>query len=274
MGAGSGISVAADSVAGVDSTVIRTTGNQTKSGSMTFSDSVTANGTINVNASTGVKAADNKQFMLGSGSDFRMFFNGSNTYFDMYSGNLYIRDSTTTRFTFDDNGNFFATGGGSQLSTGFSVSRGIGSVQRIQFTMDASGNNIRGQGSAKKLNFFNDNAGYGHHFYTAYSTSSNEMKERFKIDNNGGCFVVKESGSGSVDAQLSSTGRIVRKSSDRNLKEDIFDLPNMTESIKALRPRRFHWKDKVEMGDHEELGFIAQEVQGSSPNCYLCSFSW
>ena len=34
----------------------------------------------------------------------------------------------------------------------------------------------------------------------------------------------------------------------------------MTESIKALRPRRFHWKDKAEMGDHEELGFIAQEV--------------
>ena len=175
VGAGSGISVAADSVA-VDSTVIRTTGNQTKSGSMTFSNSVTANGTINVNASTGIKAADNKQIMLGSGSDFRMFFNGSNTYFDMYSGNLYIRDSTTTRFTFDDNGNFFATGGGSQMNSGFSLLPVVLVVtRRSTLPSTSGGNNIQAAGDNKDMKYFNLSSGRDHRFYTAYSTSSTEQ---------------------------------------------------------------------------------------------------
>ena len=53
---------------------------------------------------------DNNECQLGTGGDFQMSFSGSHTYFDMILGNLYIRDSSTTRFTFDDNGTFTATG--------------------------------------------------------------------------------------------------------------------------------------------------------------------
>ncbi|WP_456867072.1 tail fiber domain-containing protein [Galbibacter sp. BG1] len=54
---------------------------------------------------------DNSHLRLGSGSDFRMYFNGSHTYFDMYAGNLYFRQNSTTRITFERaNGNITTTG--------------------------------------------------------------------------------------------------------------------------------------------------------------------
>jgi len=47
---------------------------------------------------------------FGNSNDFEIFHNGSHAYMDMVTGNLYIRDSSTTRFTFDDNGSFTASG--------------------------------------------------------------------------------------------------------------------------------------------------------------------
>ena len=48
---------------------------------------------------------------FGTGNDAEFFCNGSHMYLDLNSGigNFYIRDGTTTRFTFDDNGSFTAT---------------------------------------------------------------------------------------------------------------------------------------------------------------------
>jgi len=47
---------------------------------------------------------------FGSGDDAEFFHDGSNQYIDLNTGDMYIRDSTTTRFTFDDAGHFTATG--------------------------------------------------------------------------------------------------------------------------------------------------------------------
>ena len=68
-------------------------------------------GTINVRGA--LDLADNDILRLGSSDDAELFCNGSHLYLDLNSGigNFYIRDGTTTRFTFDDNGNFTATGG-------------------------------------------------------------------------------------------------------------------------------------------------------------------
>lgn len=69
---------------------------------------IRANANDNVSGHT--EWQDNYHVRLGTGADFRMYHNGSHNYFDMYTGNLYIRDSTTNRFTFDDAGHFTATG--------------------------------------------------------------------------------------------------------------------------------------------------------------------
>jgi len=55
---------------------------------------------------------DNVILALGSGDDAEFFVDGSHCYLDLNSGisNFYIRDGTTTRFTFDDDGSFTATG--------------------------------------------------------------------------------------------------------------------------------------------------------------------
>ena len=56
--------------------------------------------------------ADNDILRFGSGDDCELFCNGSHMYMDLNSGigNFYIRDGTTTRFTFNDNGNLTCTG--------------------------------------------------------------------------------------------------------------------------------------------------------------------
>ena len=55
---------------------------------------------------------DNVILSLGSSDDAEFFCNGFHLYLDLNSGigNFYIRDGTTLRYTFDDNGSFTATG--------------------------------------------------------------------------------------------------------------------------------------------------------------------
>ena len=55
---------------------------------------------------------DNDIIRFGTGDDAEFFTNGSHFYLDLNGGigNFYIRDGTTTRFTFDDNGAFTCTG--------------------------------------------------------------------------------------------------------------------------------------------------------------------
>ena len=55
---------------------------------------------------------DNAYIALGTGADASLYVNGNHAYLDLQSGigNFYIRDGTTTRFTFDDGGDFTATG--------------------------------------------------------------------------------------------------------------------------------------------------------------------
>lgn len=55
---------------------------------------------------------DNVILSFGTDNDAELFCNGSDLYLDLNSGigNFYIRDGTTTRFTFDDAGDFTVTG--------------------------------------------------------------------------------------------------------------------------------------------------------------------
>ena len=76
------------------------------SGSFLRSDAtdVKTSGTLRFN--------DNISASFGSSDDAVFFCNGSHFYLDLNSGigNFYIRDGSTTRYTFDDNGSFTATG--------------------------------------------------------------------------------------------------------------------------------------------------------------------
>jgi len=75
-------------------------------GHITNINSVNLDGTGNLRFNDSVAAT------FGTGNDMEIFSNGSHAYIDLNSGigNLYIRDGTTTRYTFNDNGSFTATG--------------------------------------------------------------------------------------------------------------------------------------------------------------------
>jgi hypothetical protein len=59
-----------------------------------------------------IRMNDSKHMRFGDGGDVELFFSGTHFYMDLNSGgnNFYIRDGSTTRFTFDDAGHFTATG--------------------------------------------------------------------------------------------------------------------------------------------------------------------
>ena len=102
---GSGSGLDADLLDGVNSgSFLRSDANDSASGEITF------NGRVNIRGH--IDLSDNEYLYFGSGDDVEFFCNGSHMYMDLNSGigNFYIRDGSTTRFTFDDAGHFTATG--------------------------------------------------------------------------------------------------------------------------------------------------------------------
>ena len=248
----------ADKLDGLSSaSFLRADANDTASGTITF------NGVVNIRSA--IDLADNDILRFGSGDDCELFCNGSHMYMDLNSGigNFYIRDGTTTRFTFDDSGKFYSTGA-AYFNSGTQVGRGTSSAQNIAFVADSGGCYVIGNSESsnpKPLIIRNGRPGNDIKFQTAFSSSNPTMVDRMRIDKGGNVYILDQTGSGTVNAQLTSTGLLVRSSSDRDLKQNIADLPTMAEVVKSLRPRQFNWIDTTEMGSQLEYGFIAQEVQ-------------
>ena len=58
-----------------------------------------------------LKYLDYKGWQLGTDPTIKVFSNGTNTYFDLFTGNLYVRDGSNVRFTLEKTtGNFIASG--------------------------------------------------------------------------------------------------------------------------------------------------------------------
>ena len=76
---------------------------------------------------------DNIQLRLGVGNDMRMYHTGTQNNFDLYNGDLLIRDTTSTRFTFGRTTGAFTSTGVIHADTGdiipLKATNGDGSVQ-------------------------------------------------------------------------------------------------------------------------------------------------
>ena len=89
VGAGSGISVSADAVA-VDSTVVRTTGDQSISGAKTF------NGTVNIRSR--IDLNDGKEISFGSSDDWEASFNSNGwLYINQKASGIIFQDAGTAK---------------------------------------------------------------------------------------------------------------------------------------------------------------------------------
>lgn len=109
VGAGDGIDVAVNTVA-VDSTVIRTTGNQAIAGIKNFSDEIRANG--------GIGVGENDKVTFGSSDDLEIYHDGSNSIIaDVGTGNLKIQGDNVqfTNAAGTQNTMFLVSNGGVSL---------------------------------------------------------------------------------------------------------------------------------------------------------------
>ena len=100
---GSGFITGFDITTQTDSKYLRSDTADTATGELTF------NGRVNIRGH--IDLSDNEYLYFGSGDDVEFFCNGSHMYMDLNTGigNFYIRDGSTTRYTFDDNGSFTAS---------------------------------------------------------------------------------------------------------------------------------------------------------------------
>ena len=79
-------------------------------------------------------------------------------------------------------------------------------------------------------------------------------------------FVINNSGSAQGQINANGSGAVAFGSwSDATLKENIVDLPDQYDNIRALRPVEFDYIES-EGGGHQ-VGFIAQEMQEVYPCC-------
>ena len=365
VGAGSGISVSADAVA-VDSTVIRTTGNQSMSGTKTFDGAATFNSTVNIRSvldfadgdvlrmgssddwtvtfnsngwnyinqkangiifqdngtnimrledsgvfrpetdGTGnlgtssvrwshtysddatitntlsvrgaIDLADNDILRFGSGDDCELFTNGSHMYMDLNSGigNFYIRDGTTTRFTFDDAGHFTATGNivanGAMSCTGVLDTSDLCIANKFEsITGDYDGGDLSGQ-----IRLRPGLIGSRVHIATFFPETSTGSRAWVQVgsglvDLNG---VYDNTNASSANVRVTSQGYVRRATSALRYKRDIEDVQDMYADnfLENARPVWFRSvTDRADMllEDHEtnwsHWGFIAEELHEIEP---------
>jgi hypothetical protein len=86
--------------------------------------------------------------------------------------------------------------------------------------------------------------------YTLYSTGASAY--RFYVGMGGTIF---------------ATSTAISAISDQRLKENVRDLETGLDSIMALKPRRFDWKEGKGQDKKDVAGFIAQEFEAVFPEC-------
>lgn len=74
---------------------------------------------------------------------------------------------------------------------------------------------------------------------------------------------------GLTGASIGNSGLVQRTSSARRLKENIVDLSTDVDTILALQPRQFQWKDKVNNGPGTYAGFIADEAEEAGLDLFV-----
>ena len=145
---------------------------------------------------------------------------------------------------------YAGSGGGGEITFNTAANSGAGVSEAMR--VDESGNLLVAKTSASGTTLGPEllangqiNAASAGDFLNMYSTSASAY--RFYVTNAG---------------TINATNTSIQAISDASLKENIRDLDKGLETINALQPRRFDWKN----GDGNDImGFIAQEVQSSLP---------
>jgi hypothetical protein len=227
----------------VNSTVIRTTGNQSMAGIKTFTGGVALDSKVTMTDSAYFTGAPSYGFRWNSNSDA---FNNVIMY---DNGNVYVRGSmglgtTSMTETLNVVGHMFMN-----ASAGYGIIRTLDQYHGL-IMRGYPNNATTGYTAGDYMSFFE----YGGIF-------------RFYLKNGSALTLQGELNGGS----LTVTGNITAYGtpSDRKLKENIRPLNDSLHKVMQLRGVSFDWREGTKEAEmvkmKEDIGFIAQEVQAVSP---------
>jgi hypothetical protein len=222
---------------------------------------------------------DSNQARFGTGGDLKIQHNGTNSYIDNHTGNLYIRNNATSDlgkdifiqaksgeasiYAFDDadvelyynNSKKFST-----TSTGFECNG---------TEIDTSSN-----GGGYKIGFnVSDNFSFSGYDVAHYgiSNAGNDTGGGIVLS---GYFGIRFATNGSIRGHFSNTGTFTTSGdivgfgspSDISLKENIKPIDNALDKVCKLKGVTFDWKESDSILEiKEDIGFIAQDVQEVLP---------
>jgi len=229
-----------------------------------YFQSFNVSGTLAVRGA--IDLADNDILRLGSGDDAEFFVNGSHLYLDLNSGigNFYIRDGSTTRFTFNDNGSFTATSG---ITAG-------GTATFNGSTSFNSSSNVFAQGAWAKFGSFSntfpgvantnvggliENSSSGASGFFSRSSATGLFLNR---NNDGTLQELKRSGTTRGTIAINSNVCSFNNLSDYRTKENISTMAGSAERLLAIQPRTFNF---IEFPEKQVEGFVAHELQEVVP---------
>ena len=130
---------------------------------------------------------DNVILAFGSSDDAELFCDGAHVYLDLNAeiGNFYIRDGETTKFTFDDNGDFTATGNvtatgfagdGSSLTSLNASNLGSGTISDSRLPSSISADTTGTANNATNVDVLADNTTDAEHYVTFVDGASGSQR--------------------------------------------------------------------------------------------------
>jgi hypothetical protein len=129
-------------------------------------------------------------------------------------------------------------------------------------TLDASGNLLVGKTSADYTSVGCENRANGQ-----INAATANLDFLNMYNNTAGAYRFYVSSGGTINA----TSITISAISDQRLKENVRDIETGLDSIMALQPRRFDWKEGKGQDKKDVAGFIAQEFETVFPECVSTS---
>ena len=239
----------------------------TTSGGVHIYNALNTSGAIGIGNGANLTLEDNGEAIFGLGSDLKIYHDGSNTYLDNTTGDVYLRQNGTensakfikngaVELYYNDDKKFETTntgfGGLGMLNAGPTSNNG--------YTYHDIRNSTDDQWLAA-LRHTTGTSPYG--IWMGYTDASPDQNgnefcrfddstaQRFRVNSDG-------------DIYTHDSGNI---NSDRTMKENIVDASPKLDDLMKLKVRNFTWKKEFHPAKEgqKKIGFIAQEVEEVFP---------